>query len=68
MDTRAWLMSGGFERLLELRLAPGEGEGEYLSRFVPDPGVGGFRVLVTGIDRNGVAFQRITAPLLMPTQ
>ena len=61
-ETRAWMMSGGYERIGELRLAAGESEGEFVSRFMPDGN--GFRVLVTGQDANGVAFQRMTASLI----
>jgi hypothetical protein len=63
-DVRASIMSGGFERLGQLGLDPGERDGEFFSRFAPD--ADGFRVLVVGKDANGFAFQRMQAPLLKP--
>lgn len=63
-DVRASIMGGGFERLAQLALEPGERNGEYFSRFTPD--ADGFRVLVAGKDANGFAFQRMQAPLLKP--
>ena len=63
-DVRVSIVSGGFERLGQLGLEPGEREGEFFSRFIPD--ANGFRVLVAGKDANGFAFQRMHAPLLKP--
>ena len=61
-DVKASIVSGEFRRVAELPLEAGETAGSYLSRFTP--GVEGFRVLITGTDAAGVAFQRIHAPLL----
>jgi hypothetical protein len=63
-DIKASLVSGEFRRLADLPLEAGETDGACLSRFTP--GVEGFRVLITGTDAGGVAFQRIHAPLLTP--
>jgi hypothetical protein len=63
-DIRASMMSGGFERLGQLALVPGERDGEFFSRFTPD--ADGFRVLVAGTDANGFAFQRMQATLMKP--
>lgn len=65
-EVRASVMTGVFERIAQLPLASGDGEGEYVSRFTP--GADGFRVLVAGKDRGGFAFQRMQAPLLTPTR
>jgi hypothetical protein len=63
-DIRASLVSGELRRIAELPLEAGETAGSYLSRFTP--GAEGFRILITGTDAGGVAFQRIHAPLLTP--
>jgi hypothetical protein len=63
-DLRASVVSGQFIPLGELALAPVEAEGTYESRFVP--GAEAFRLVVTGKDANGVAFQRMSAPLVTP--
>ena len=62
----ASLVSGQFVSLGELALAAGENEGTYVSRLTP--GAEAFRLLVTGKDANGVAFQRMSAPLVTPTR
>jgi len=65
-DLRASLVSGQFMLLTELPLAAGETDSTYVSRFTP--GTEAFRVLVTGNDAAGVAFQRMSAPLIAPTR
>jgi hypothetical protein len=47
-----------------LPIEPSETEGTYLSRFTP--GTEPFRLVMTGNDANGVAFQRMSAPLVTP--
>jgi hypothetical protein len=63
-NLRASLVSGQFMLLVELPLATGETDDTYVSRFTP--GTEAFRVLVTGNDAAGFAFQRISAPLVAP--
>ena len=65
-DVRASLVNGTFQRVTDLPLAADDVEGTLVSRFTP--GVGGFRVLVTGRDPQGNAFQRVSAPLLTPAR
>ena len=65
-DLRASVVSGQFIVLAELPLAPSEIEGTYVSQFTP--GAEAFRLVVTGKDANGVAFQRMSAPLVTPTR
>lgn len=65
-DLRASLVSGQFTSLADLPLAVGETEGTFTSRFAP--GMEAFRVLVTGKDANGFAFQRMSAPLVTPSR
>ncbi len=65
-EIKAALISGEFRRIAELALEADETTGSYQSRFMP--GAEGFRVLITGTDAAGVAFQRITAPLLTPVR
>jgi hypothetical protein len=61
---RASRVSGVGDPLGSLPLSPGETEGTYLSRFLPD--AGGFRVMVVGKDEEGFAVQRMYAPLFAP--
>lgn len=61
-EIRASLVSGEFRRIADLPLEAGDTEGSYVSRFTP--GAQGFRVLIAGKDAEGVAFQRLHAPLL----
>lgn len=63
-DLRASLVSGQFTSLADLPIAAGETEGTFVSRLTP--GMEAFRVLVTGKDANGFAFQRMSAPLVTP--
>jgi hypothetical protein len=63
-EIKASVVSGEFRRIAELPLEAGETDGTYLSRFTP--GQEGFRVVIEGKDADGVAFQRIHAPLLAP--
>jgi hypothetical protein len=65
-EVRASLVSGDFRKIGELPLEAGETDGSYLARFTP--GTESFRVLVTGKDATGVPFQRMHAPLLMPSR
>jgi len=65
-DLRASLVSGQFTLLAELPLESAEIESTYVSRFTP--GSEAFRLLVTGKDAAGVAFQRMSAPLVAPTR
>jgi hypothetical protein len=64
-DVHASLVSGAFLQLAELALTTSETEGTYVSRFTP--GAEGFRVVISGEDADGFAFQRVSAPLLTPT-
>ena len=61
-EVRAALVSGEFRRIADLPLEAGDTEGSYVSRFTA--GAQGFRVLITGKDAEGAAFQRLHAPLL----
>jgi hypothetical protein len=63
-DLRASLVNGQFLLLAELPLAPSESDGTYVSQFTP--GTEGVRFLITGLDANGVPFQRMSAPLVTP--
>jgi hypothetical protein len=63
---RASMVSGVFEQLAVLALSSGDSEGTYTARFTP--GAAGFRLLVTGKDDQGFAFQRMHAPLLTPAR
>jgi len=65
-ELRASIVSGQFTLLAELPLVTSEIEGTYLSQFTP--GTDAFRLVVTGKDANGVAFQRMSAPLVTPTR
>lgn len=60
-DVQASIVSGAFKTIARLALTPDEGEHAYVARF--SPGAGGFRIAVTGRDPQGVAFQRVSAPL-----
>jgi hypothetical protein len=62
-EIRASAVTGGLRKIADLPLEPGETDGSYTSRL--KPGAQPFRVLVEGADGNGVAFQRMTAPLLL---
>jgi hypothetical protein len=61
---RVSLVSGQFMVLAELPLTAGETDGSYVSQFTPNTEA--FRVLVTGNDAAGFAFQRMSAPLVNP--
>jgi hypothetical protein len=63
-DLRASLVSGQFMLLADLPLEVGETERTYVSRFTP--GTEPFRLLITGKDADGFAFQRMSAPLVSP--
>jgi hypothetical protein len=63
---RASMVSGVFEQLAVLSLSPGDSEGTYTARFTP--AAVEFRLLVTGNDDQGNAFQRLHAPLLTPAR
>ena len=63
-EVRASIVSGVFLPLAPLPLERDETDGSYLSRFTP--GSEGVRVLVVGKDFDGVAFQRMYAPLITP--
>ena len=63
-DLRASVVSSQHIVLAELPLAPTETEGTFISRFVPDGEA--FRLVVTGKDAEGAAFQRMSAPLVTP--
>jgi len=65
-DVHATLVSGQFVSLADLPLAAGESEGSYVARFTP--GTEPFRVLITGKDADGIAVQRMSAPLIAPTR
>jgi hypothetical protein len=61
-EISASLVTGESRRLVELPLEAGETDGSYQSRFTP--GAEPFRILVAGKNADGVAFQRMHAPLL----
>ena len=65
-DVSASLVNGTFQRVTDLPLATDDAAGTLVSRFTP--GVGAFRVLVTGRDADGNAFLRVSAPLLTPAR
>jgi hypothetical protein len=65
-NPRASVVSGQFTLLAELPLAPGESEGTFVSQFTP--GTEAFRLVVTGNDANGLAFQRMSPSLVTPTR
>jgi hypothetical protein len=60
----ASVVSGSFVPYADLPLSAAETERTYVSRFTPS--AEGFRVLVGGIDAQGLPFQRVQAPLLTP--
>jgi hypothetical protein len=62
----ASLVNAAFRTIAPLELTAVDGENTYLSRFTP--GAEGFRVVVTGMDASGVAFQRVHAPLFTPVR
>jgi hypothetical protein len=63
-EITAATVTGGLRRIADLPLEPGETPGSYVSRFTP--GAQAFRILVEGKDANGVAVQRLHAPLFTP--
>jgi hypothetical protein len=63
-EVKASLVSGEFRRIAELPVEPGDGF--YVSHFTP--GADGFRILIEGKDADGVAFQRLHAPLFAPVR
>lgn len=63
-EIRGSLVSGEFRKMADLPLERGDAEGSYVSRFTP--GAESFRVMIAGTDAEGVAFQRVHAPLLTP--
>ena len=63
-EIRASIVSSVFLPVAPLPLERDEADGSYLSRFTP--GSEGFRVLIVGKDDDGVAFQRMYAPLMTP--
>jgi hypothetical protein len=65
-DVHASIVSGVFQHVAKLPLTSDEEEGSYTARFIPP--ADGFRLLVTGKDANGFAFQRMNAPLLTPAR
>lgn len=60
------LVDGTSRHLADLALEAGDGEGLFVARV--NPGTTPFRVLVTGQDAEGRAFQRMSAPLLTPAR
>jgi len=63
-EIRASIVSGVLLPVAPLPLERDESDGSYLSHFTP--GSEGVRVLVVGKDYDGVAFQRMYAPLITP--
>jgi hypothetical protein len=63
-DIRASLVSAEFRTIVDLPLEADDRAGSYMSRFTPN--AQHFRVLIAGKDAQGVAFQRLHAPLLTP--
>jgi len=64
LEIRASIVSGVLLPVAPLPLERDETDESYLSRFTP--GSEGVRVLVVGRDYDGVAFQRMYAPLITP--
>jgi hypothetical protein len=56
------LVNGGFVPVAKLRWEMSDAAESYVSRFTPGPE--GFRVVIVGNDSQGVAFQRVYAPLI----
>jgi len=65
-DLHAVLVDGTSERLADLKLESGDGDGTFVSRV--NPGTTPFRVLLTGVDAQGHPFQRVSASLLTPSR
>ena len=63
-EIRSTLVTGEFRKLVDLPLERSDAEGSYVSRFTPD--AESFRVIITGMDADGFAVQRMPAPLLEP--
>ncbi len=61
-DVQGSLVSGGFVPVAKLRWEMSDAAESYVSRFTPGPE--GFRVVIVGNDSQGVAFQRVYAPLI----
>jgi hypothetical protein len=60
------IVSGVFQPVARLRWLADEPDGSYVSRFSPP--TEGFRVLIVGKDADGLAFQRMSAPLITPSR
>lgn len=65
-DVRGSIVNGALKRIAPLPREAGDAAELYVSRFTP--GAEGFRLLIVGKDSEGLAFQRMTAPLLTPTR
>lgn len=63
-QVEASMVDATFRKIAPLTLTAGTREGTYQARFTPSAAP--FRVLVEGKDANGIAFQRLHAPLFTP--
>jgi hypothetical protein len=61
-DVQASIVNGALKRIATLPREAGETAELYVSHFTP--GVEGFRLLIVGKDTEGLAFQRMSAPLI----
>ena len=61
-DVQASIVNGALKRIATLPREAGETAEWYVSHFTP--GVEGFRLLIVGKDTEGLAFQRMSAPLM----
>jgi len=65
-DLHASLVDGTSQRITDLKLETGDGDGTFVSRI--NLGTTAFRVLVTGRDAEGQPVQRVSASLLTPSR
>jgi len=63
-DVQGSIVNGASKRIATLPREAGETPELYVSRFTPTSE--GFRLLIAGKDSEGLAFQRMTAPLISP--
>ena len=65
-DVQASIVNGASKKIATLPREADESPESYVSRFTP--GAEGFRLLITGKDAEGLAFQRMSAPLISPVR
>jgi hypothetical protein len=65
-DVQASMVNGALKRIATLPREAGESADLYVSHFTP--GAEGFRLLIVGKDAEGLAFQRMSAPLITPVR